>query len=237
MRKKSELMKSSICAAVFAFAPIASATALVFVAGSHSVHAEAGGKGKGAGAAKKADITASKPAPGSRGALASELKGLNAAHASDMALLRASPNSRVGRIATYKAAAETTIAAKGELAEAEAALADLIASRTARPVADVLADIDALDPTAADYLDSLAALEAELEAAMLEDEAIVGAEEAVALAEATVEEAVVAEDAAFSTASDGRELSAEAMEYFRSLLELDEAEAAVESTVPAEDAG
>jgi hypothetical protein len=40
--------------------------------------------------------------PRGRGALASELKGLNAAHASPQALANASPNSMPGRLATFK---------------------------------------------------------------------------------------------------------------------------------------
>ena len=64
------------------------------------------------------------PKAGSQGALASGLKGLNAAHASPQAMANAAPNSQVGRIATYKAAVEATAAAEAAQAELDATLAE-----------------------------------------------------------------------------------------------------------------
>ncbi|MGH6960944.1 MAG: hypothetical protein ACREE7_10705, partial [Dongiaceae bacterium] len=58
----------------------------------------------------------------SHGAVASSLGALNAAHASETALAHASPNSRVGKIAAYKAAALAAQAADQAVADAQADL-------------------------------------------------------------------------------------------------------------------
>lgn len=59
------------------------------------------------------------------GAVASELKGLNAAHANINALQNASPNSQVGRIATYKLALEGKEQLDTDVADARDALTAL----------------------------------------------------------------------------------------------------------------
>jgi len=64
-------------------------------------------------------------APRNHGALASGLKGLNAAHASPQAFANAAPNSQVGRIATYKTAFEESAAADAAQAELDTTLAEL----------------------------------------------------------------------------------------------------------------
>lgn len=84
-----------------------------------------GASDRGAGSASATERAAGKPAkPEARGngSAASQLKGLNAAHASAQALANASPNSRVGRIATYLGATQAAAAAGGVLADADAAL-------------------------------------------------------------------------------------------------------------------
>lgn len=78
-----------------------------------------------------------------RGAIASELKGLNAAHANINALMNASPNSQVGRIASYYFAVNAT----------DDLLADIAAS-------EGYFDQATLDEIAA-YEDALAALDPE----------------------------------------------------------------------------
>jgi len=79
----------------------------------------AGGVGSGSDAGS---------AQSSHGALASSLGALNAAHASLTGLENAAPNSRVGRIATYKeiVAAEDTLADPNATAEDLAAAQSLI---------------------------------------------------------------------------------------------------------------
>ena len=69
-----------------------------------------------------------------RGAIASELKWRNAAHASEQAFLNASPNSAVGKLATYRAATEALAAAWEE--------AELGPDAIVRPPEDVQAEID-----------------------------------------------------------------------------------------------
>lgn len=59
-----------------------------------------------------------------RGALASELKGLNAAHASPQALANAAPDSMPGKLAAFKESYQSVYDAKVALQDAEEALAD-----------------------------------------------------------------------------------------------------------------
>jgi hypothetical protein len=58
--------------------------------------------------------------PDNHGAVASSLGALNAAHASSTALANAAPNSRVGRIATYRNASATAAADEAAAAQADA---------------------------------------------------------------------------------------------------------------------
>jgi hypothetical protein len=80
-------------------------------AGNDNGHGQAGEHGNGN--ANGHDHVAGE----NHGSTASELGALNAAHASDTALANASPNSRVGKIATYK---EAELAAKAAAADAAA---------------------------------------------------------------------------------------------------------------------
>lgn len=167
------------------------------------------GHGKNQGAA-----TQTAAAKSNHGALASELKGLNAAHASETALANAAPNSRVGRIATYRDAALLTLE---KIALRDQAQADLDALPVpTRSVEEIDAAIALLDPLALDYATTLAALEAEKQAAA--DYAAAAALRDAAQAEADA--AAALEDEALLTASDGRVLSDEALAYLRSLLNL-----------------
>jgi hypothetical protein len=150
----------------------------------------------------------------SHGDLASELKGLNAVKANPNALEHAAPDSQVGRIAAYKDAAELTISAASALADAEAALAEL--DVPARGTDEIDAVIAALDPAAEGYEAELAALTAERAAAEIYEDALV----AVTVAAEQVDKAEKAERAALLTASDGRQLSDEAIAYIREVLDL-----------------
>lgn len=150
----------------------------------------------------------------SKGDLASELKGLNAVMANPNALEHAAPGSQVGRIAAYKDAAELTIAAESAQDAAEAALAQL--EVPARETDEIDAVIAALDPEAEGYEAELAALQAERAAAETYEDALVAVTEAAE----QVDEAAEDEKAALLTASDGRELSDEAIAYIRAVLNL-----------------
>ncbi len=146
------------------------------------------------------------------GKLASELKGLNAYHASETAMANASANSQVGRIASYRDAAEATIGAETALSDAEAALGGL--TEPSRSVADIQAEIDGLDPVA--DAEAIAGLEAELADA----EAYAAAVSDVELAADALADAQTVEDDSFLAASNDRVLSDEAMSFFRAQLGL-----------------
>jgi len=88
-----------------------------------------------------------------RGAIASELKGLNAAHANINALMNASPNSQVGRIASYYFAVNATDDLLADIAAAEG----YFDAETLESIAAYEDAIAALDPESPTY-------EAELEA-------------------------------------------------------------------------
>ena len=171
-----------------------------------------------------------RPGKSNHGALASELKGLNAAHASEQAFANASPNSRVGRIAAYRNAVIGAAAAGTALGDAEAALAAFDAELPDGPTA---ADLDA---QIAAY-DDLAELtpEQEAERALLMeayDAAVIAEAERAAAREelATAVETAASEaelsgggiEDLFLAASDGRTLSPEAMDEFHRLLGIED---------------
>ncbi|MBI1172418.1 hypothetical protein GC209_13550 [bacterium] len=148
------------------------------------------------------------------GALASELKGLNAVKANPNALQNAAPNSQVGRIATYRNAALATISASDRLAAAQATLAAL--EPPSRSVTAIDADIAALDPTSATYQQDLANLQAERANAVAYADAVA----AVTTAQTDLTQANRKEHRALLAASDGRKLSPAAIDYVRQVLGL-----------------
>ncbi|MCT2541028.1 hypothetical protein [Sedimentimonas flavescens] len=182
------------------------------------------------------------------GAIASELKGLNAAHASPNALANASPNSQVGRIATYKAAVEAGMLADKKLDDANVELAaldeKLAGYSTERTVEEIDGDLAGLtEPTPTDlvegdegYEEAVAQYDADM-AAYNEAKGALDAERAEAEARdadlaakaaleaeiATLEEEAAAADAAehdaLLAASNGRELSPEALEELNRMLD------------------
>ncbi|MFN0115442.1 MAG: hypothetical protein ACKVPY_12270 [Paracoccaceae bacterium] len=220
--------------------------------GGGNGNGNAGGNGNGnAGGAKSASAASSGSGTAgakNHGAIASELKGLNAYHASAQAFANASPNSQVGRIAAYREAAVATQEAQAAADEAQSALdtangaltdlnsqlSDLVAGYTGRTSAEVQGDIGALDPAAPDYADQLAALTAEQDAATSFEAAKTGLETQIAdaaadaagaqaaydTAAAEAEAAAQVEDAALTTASNGRTISDEALAYLREQLGL-----------------
>ncbi len=104
-----------------------------------------GGKGGAGNRETRSERTAQARGNGQgRGALASELKWLNAAHASPQALANASPDSMPGRLAVFKESYQSVYDAKVKLDEANDALA--LAQKAALP------DID---PTEQEYIDAL----------------------------------------------------------------------------------
>ncbi|OOY30100.1 hypothetical protein BMI88_18185 [Thioclava sp. F36-6] len=161
------------------------------------------------------------------GALASELKGLNAAHASATALANASPNSQVGRIATYRDSVVGAAQAEEDLATAQQTLSDLEAQDVRTPEA-IQSDIDNLDPEAEDYQSQLDTLEAEKQAAETYQTDLATAQDQVTELEKQVAEADQMQADSLLAASNGRDLSPEAKAYLHELLDLPPPETATE---------
>lgn len=172
---------------------------------------------------KKADTapakTTGKPAKANHGAIASELKGLNAAHASPTAMANAAPGSRVGRVAAYATAVGATAALAAELEPLETELAGLL-ENPPRSIDDIQADMDALaDPDGVDK-DAYDALAAEKEAAEAYPGAVAALEGEIEGLKEDIAEAEGAEADALLAASDGRTLSPEALAELHELLGL-----------------
>ena len=206
------------------------------MAGIDAAYAEKGGNGNSGGGnsenAKSESKAASKSAKNDakatkssskankkagkndKGALASELKGLNAVKANPNAFKNAAPNSQVGRIAMYRNAAIVTTTAATLLAAAATARDAL--PLPVRSIADIDAAIALLDPTVEGYAAAVAALATERQSVVDYDAAaakVTAANTALLAAQAT-------EDAALLVASGGRELSDEAIAYIRDELDL-----------------
>lgn len=203
-------------------------------AGGGNGNGNSGGNGNGGGKSNSKASTATSdtsaevaPAEGTRkvkkghGLLASELKGLNAAHANPNALANASPNSQVGRLATYRNAAVAAAGAQDAIDGAIAALAEFDATNSGRSIADIEADIAALDPTAVDYDPAqLEILGAELSTAQTREADRIILADAVATAEESAGDAADTEAEALLAAANGRTLSPEAIAYLRELLNI-----------------
>ncbi len=148
-------------------------------AGNDNGHGNGHGNGNANGHDKHAEKDKSK------GADASKLGALNAAHASETALANANPNSRVGKIAAYKEAELAAKAAAADAAAADQAVADaqealdsaLAANADVDPLNDVdQATIDGLTQDVADAEAAAATADADAQAAQDEaDAALVNA--------------------------------------------------------------
>ncbi|MGB3146518.1 MAG: hypothetical protein WBA91_02025 [Paracoccaceae bacterium] len=193
-------------------------------------------------------VTGQKSAKNIEGLLASDLKALEAATENETALENAAPDSRLGKIAAYQAAARVTQTkataydkaartladARTILARAQEELRLVEAAYDGRTTADIAAGINALDPAADDFVEALAALQDESAAALEHEdlvlnwqETIVAAESAVSSAElaesrlaSELATAEIAEKAALLEATNNRELAPEALAYFREQLGL-----------------
>lgn len=183
-----------------------------------SGNGNSGGNGNGGGKSgdksskgTKADkATTAKKAKAGTGAIASELKGLNAYHASATAFENAAPNSQVGRIATYREAAMATQDAGAAVDDAGLALG---AAEQTLSDAQEAYDAAALSGTATQ--EELDALQADIDAAqddmdLAQTDYDTAVEEAGAL--------TAAEEEALLEASNGRILSRGTIEYLREQL-------------------
>jgi hypothetical protein len=115
----------------------------------------------------------------------SELGALNAANASPTALLNASPNSRVGRIAIYRDTVLAGFALEEDLEEAIETLAGL--EQPDRTIDEIEDDLDEAQQNVDEKQEVVDGLEQDLIDAGGEDDAI---EEALGIAEAELAEAV-----------------------------------------------
>lgn len=186
--------------------------------GGGNGHGGSNHSGNGGRKADNAGIAGGKA--GTHGALASELKGLNAAHANPNAFANADPDSQVGRIGAYAEAARSTQQAETLVTEAQARLNQTADSYDGRTSADVEADIAALDPASADYATQLAGLEAERTDAVRQEADLAELEAGLVALEAQRAIAEQVEADKLLTASDGRVLSVEALAELRALLQL-----------------
>lgn len=232
-----------LAALIIAALPLAGLTATFSVAGADAVYAGNGngngggndnGGNRGGRSSDRGNGGRSADNPGQdngqgrsaeehgngRGAVASELKGLNACHASDQARASADPESQVGRIAAYASAAEQTETARADWSTAkdeyDALLADYEAGRTS---AEIQLDIDGLDPASESYQADLAALEVDLAQAQADEAELQDRATALNDTLEIYEAAAEQERTALSGASGGRELSDEAKAALRSCLD------------------
>lgn len=179
-----------------------------------------GGKHGGQGTAGDDVAVLGKGNASARGALASELKWLNAAHANPEAFASAAPGSRVGQIGAYREAALLTQQGETAVTEAEDALAAAVEGHEGRTSAEIDADIAGLDPAAADYDAQLAELEAEREVTVAHEDEVADLQDAL---DAAADDLAIAEQAeadALLEASEGRTLSDAALAELRALLGL-----------------
>ncbi len=170
------------------------------------------------------------PQPDGQGAIASELKGLNAAHASAQAMDQAAPYSRVGQIATYQKtmfASERLRAAADDRASEVAALIEGYEGLTTAEIDVALAEtlerlgvaIEAGDTegaTAANQM--IAALETARPEAAAFEIALAAAKEAADAARLHAEEATLAQRDLLRELTRGEEMSPGALAYFHALL-------------------
>ena len=208
-------------------------------AGSNSTSSQSGHSGQSAKSENGSKIGGS-----NQGSIHSELKGLNAAHASLTALNNAAPNSQVGRIATYRNAALATDAQATTLAASVKAYNDYVGSYTGPTAAElqtqidaanganaaVQGQIDALDPTSSTYAADKANLEAQmtdttsltsdLQQAQTYEANLSTLQQAVTTDQTTYNTDLATEQQSLSTASGGRTLSEPALAELRSELGL-----------------
>ena len=142
------------------------------------------------------------------GNVASELKGLNSSHASASALAHASDKSQVGKNANYLDAATVSVAARADLAKAVGTLGDARAALAADQ-----AMLDAVIKAGGDTTKAQAAVDADTMA-------LNGARYDVVVAEAQLDAAKARERVALLIATDGEQLSPEALAEYRANLGL-----------------
>ncbi len=149
-----------------------------------------------------------------------KLRNLNASKAAAPAFRNASPNSNVGKIATYQAAAETYYDLRGDLYDARRELRDLNESYDGRSSDDIADDIAGLDPSDPNYQDDLNALEDELRDAETYEEARDDLRADVRDLRHETRDALQDAETAFFHASKGRTVTKGTLSQFHGNLDL-----------------
>ncbi|WP_146636136.1 hypothetical protein [Nioella nitratireducens] len=222
---RKPVVTSSLIALMVTLGPIATALTVPTLAhaqGNGQGHGNGGNSGNGGGHGNAGGQSGDHENAGDNGnghgQVASALGGLNAAHASDQAFAHAAAESTVGQLAPYR---EAVGAVDDAYLDWQVAYAAYIAEQngySGRGSGEIQADIDALDQTSDTYDDDLAALNAELDAAVNHENDL------VALATTSNEAAAVYQDAQataqedLSRLADAGDLSDETLAELRALL-------------------
>ncbi|WP_322889771.1 MULTISPECIES: hypothetical protein [unclassified Yoonia] len=204
-KTSNKLISSAVMAVVLAASgavivtPLASSAA--YAQGNSAGRGNSDERGRGNDRESRADVRSDASGASEtrgRGALASELKGFNAAHASPQALANASPDSMPGRLAAFRNE-------YGVVYDATVALND-----ATKAVEDYPAFSSDLEEGSDEYLAALA--QYELDLGVLQT--------AVSDAERALIDASVDYTAAYAALTDGVQLSAEAQDELLRLLGL-----------------
>ncbi|WP_171126575.1 MULTISPECIES: hypothetical protein [unclassified Ruegeria] len=149
-----------------------------------------------------------------------KLRNLNASNAAAPAFRNASPNSNVGKIATYQAEATEYYDLRADLYEARRDLRDLNEGYDGRSSYEIADDIAGLDPSDPDYDEQLDELEAELREAELYEETRDDLRQDVKDLSHETKDALADAESAFFEASKGRTLTRSALGEFYENLDL-----------------
>lgn len=149
-----------------------------------------------------------------------KLRNLNAAKASPVAFLNASPNSNVGKIAAYQESAQDYYDDRERLQRRKARLERLEESYDGRSSDDVLDDIEALDPESDTYEGDLAELEKELDEAETFEADRRKLQKGVITAKRDVVESGKQAEEDFFDASKGREVTPKVLSQLNRILGL-----------------
>ena len=226
-----------LTALAIATLPLAGVAATFTIAGAEAAYAERGGNGNGNGGGNGGGRSSERSNeergngrgngglrggaggednPG-RGAIASELKGLNACNASATARLNASADSQVGRIAAYETAVQQSATASADYQAAVNAYEAFEGSYTGRSSTAIQAEIDALGT--AITAEQQTALNAELLAAQAYETQLATLQATVDAKLTASETAAEQERTALDAASGGRVLSEDAVAALQDCLE------------------
>ncbi len=166
-----------------------------------------------------------------------KLRNLNASNAAYPALRNAAPNSNVGKIATYQAAAYEYYDLRSDLYDARRDLRELNESYDGRSSDEIADDIADLDPSDPNYDDDLRDLEKELQDAEAYEEARDNLHENIAGIKSETKEALYQAESAFFDASKGQTLTPDALGDFHSNLGLPQPKAPYQDDVTIQPVG